>query len=93
MTVAKLYFECHITLLPKHEEVATPISAKHKFKTSKIAGDEVLGDDVFFYCTSHSKYYEDLKNRMDSLTRELNDAGVPHLRRKIEHVVFDERAQ
>jgi hypothetical protein len=85
-------FECHVTLPPPKSYgdrlILEDIARKHKFKTSYIVGDPVLGDAKFFYCTSHDITFESLKDRMDRLVADL---PRPILRRKIEQVVFDER--
>ena len=82
------HFECHVTLHPSHAEVIEPIAKKHGFKTSQIVGDEVLGDKKYFYCTASGLNYDALLGRMDDLVK---DFPVPHLRRKIEEVVYDVR--
>lgn len=82
------YFECHVTLMPEHEKAVTPVAKKHGFKTSRIDGDPLLGDKVYFYCTASGLQYDSLLERMNSLVADL---PVPHLRRKIESVVLDIR--
>ena len=84
----KEYYECHVTLLPKHQKKVEPLAKKHKFKTSLLVGDEVMGDAKFLYCTSHGKSYDELYGRMEKLVEDL--PGMV-LRKKIEHVILDER--
>lgn len=90
----KLY-ECHITLPPP----ATPeerarledMARNYRFKTSQIDGDPQLGAHVFFYLTGHDSDFNSMKGRMDDLALRVASAGVKVLRRKIEHIVYDER--
>lgn len=82
------YFECHVTLLPDNREKVEPIAKKHKFKTSILVGDEVMGDERLLYCTSHDRTFESMKARMEALISEL---PPPILRKKIEHILLDER--
>lgn len=70
--------------LPKVE----PVAKKHKFKTSVLVGDEVMGDAKLLYCTSHGKDFVELNRRMEALIKDL--PGLP-MRKKIEHVVLDVR--
>lgn len=84
-----MYYECHITSRSSEVSKIEPLAKKHRFKTSEIARDPVMGDDVFFYCTSHGKDYADLYYRMRKLSDEMKQQEIPVLRLKIEHVVFD----
>lgn len=82
----------HITLRPQYKEQAEQIAKQFKFKTSQIAGDQVLGDDVFLYITGKDISLVDMAMRMDKATDELKRLEVPVIRRKIEHILLDERA-
>lgn len=85
------YYECHITLQPDYKEFIEPIAVKHKFKTSVLKGDEIMGDDTLMYCTCHDKSFETISVRMDNLINDFQICDIPILRKKIEHVVLDER--
>lgn len=71
--------------------IATAVSLVRNWKTSEIARDPVLGDDVFFYLTQHSKDLQSLQRDMEQLVRHLQSAGVTVLREKIEVIIHDIR--
>ena len=85
------YYEMHITLRPQYKEEAEQVAQKFNFKTSQIAGDQILGDDAFLYITGKDVSLVDMMIRMEKSTEELLGLDVPIIRRKIEHVIFDER--
>lgn len=85
-------FECHITLAPEHNTPFVQSLAKfHKFKTSLLVGDEELGDAKHLYITSHDYTYQRMELRMDDLVYSLSVACIPIRRKKIEHILLDER--
>lgn len=85
-------FECHITLVPKEDpewlKIIEDHAERHKFKTSFITGDPLLGKMKYFYLTAHDTTYNGLKERMDHIVE-----GLPQLpiRLKIEQILFDKR--
>ena len=85
------YYECHVTLDSQHKAKVEVIAASVGFKVSALKGDEFLGDDVKIYCTSHARDKETMVQKLTNLTAALNEARVPYIRRKIEHIIFDER--
>lgn len=84
-------FECHITMKPEHEAAAAKIGKKFGFKSSKIAGDEIMGDGTFFYLTKTDVVYETIKKDMHACAATLRVNKVPYLREKIELVLYDHR--
>lgn len=86
-----MYHECHITLDPAYEAMANQLAPHFGFKTSKIVGDEVLGDKVWLYCTKSSPNRRDLYIDMVALSTALESANAPWIRRKIEAILIDER--
>lgn len=88
-----MYYECHVTLPPKDRELVDSIAKFHRFKTSSLVGDEIMGDDKLLYCTSHSKTYDELSQRMDALVENLTENGVEILREKIEHIIYDTKVR
>lgn len=85
------YYECHITLEARYKEQVEPIAKECGFKVSALKGDEFLGDDIKIYLTSHAKEEMPMRGKMASMTAGLWNAKIPYIRRKIEHIIFDER--
>lgn len=87
------YFECHITLAPVYTDYPglEELSGKHLFKVSRITGDDVLGDKRFVYLTAKHVDEDALRLQMADMTGVLRANDIPYLRRKIEHILFDER--
>ncbi len=81
-------YECHVTLLPQYEKDVEGVARQHKFHMSVLMGDPELGEHKYLYCTSHDSTFDGMKGRMEALVAALH---VPHIRRKIEHIVLDER--
>lgn len=85
-------FECHVTLAPEHgTEIVTKMAERLRFKTSFLVGDDMLGAGKHFYCTSHDYTFARMQGRMEELIKYLADHGVPIKRKKIEHILLDER--
>lgn len=84
-------FECHVTLDPADAGIGEALAKVHKFKTSEIARDEVMGDKNWFYCTKSHKDFSKLRDAMNNLVVALKIAGVYVHRTKIEHIVWDWR--
>jgi hypothetical protein len=85
------YYECHITLDKEYAEAVGATAEKHGFKVSALKGDEFMGDDIKIYLTSHAKTQPKMLERMGAVTKELEVAKIPYIRRKIEHIILDER--
>jgi len=88
------YYECHITLEGNSNEIKTHVE-ELKWKFSSISGDIILGDGVKCYATRHfntklsfTKVFEKL---MDT-AYELENKGIKVIRRKVEHVLYDDRS-
>ena len=85
-------FECHVTLVPSEDpswvETIEAIAKQHKFKTSFITGDPVLGKSKYFYLTAHDATYAHLFERMNNVVASLPTKPV---RLKIEQIVYDVR--
>lgn len=91
-----MLYECHITTppppLPADRIYLEGLAKQHKFKTSQIDGDPLLGDKVYFYFTGHDDDLERMMVRMNALSKDIQDlARVRVIRRKIEQIVLDER--
>jgi hypothetical protein len=85
------YFECHITLEPQYRAAVEPLAKEQGFKVSSLVGDEFVGDDLKVYCTTHAKTETKIRTKMAGLTGALTAHNIPFLRRKIEHIIYDER--
>ncbi len=95
----KQYFECHITIEPVFDEklvLFTNIASNQGFRVAKLlmqkdrtgTGERSTKDS---FCTGHAKTYEEIELRMKNLTTLLQEAGFDVWRRKIEHVIYDEK--
>lgn len=82
-------YECHITVSVAHADIATDVAKLFGWKTSEIARDPLLGDDTFFYLTKHDRSGVKLRTNMEVAAMQLEARGVPVLRQKIEHIIFD----
>jgi hypothetical protein len=76
-------YECHVTTRVKYAPQAQQIADERGWKTSEIARDPLLGDDVYYYLTKHSPDAIGLHSDMDGVSTLLQEAGCEVLRRKI----------
>lgn len=87
----KQYYECHITMVGKPEEIK-PIVESLGWKFSCIDGDIVLGDGVKCYATMHytiRKSVEEVHHLLGMALLSINLLGINTLRSKIEKVIYD----
>lgn len=84
-------FEVHITCRLSQATAAAAIAKELHWKTSEIARDPLLGNDTYFYLTTHGKDLSDTMGRMVRATVELKTAGVEVIREKIEVIIYDVR--
>ena len=82
-------FECHITCYTSQADKASAVAKTLHWKTSEIARDPVLGNDTYFYLTSHSNDLTHMMDRMKTATKTLQDFGVQIVREKIEVIIHD----
>jgi hypothetical protein len=87
------YYECHITVSKPTSltslSVLKEIGLTYGWKTSSIDGDPLLGEQIFFYFTIHSKSYDDIFSKMEALSVHLHSLEFTVLRKKIEQIVYD----
>ena len=88
-TRTKPIYECHVTFVddPYIKVAVTPIADIQNWKTSRIAGDPVLGDKTFFYATKHSNDYKSLKSDLKKFVSCFDKSRI--VREKIEMIVYD----
>lgn len=97
MNATHSYYECHVTFLP------APTTKQHiiehledrGWRFSAIDGDIVEGAGVKWYATRHYNIdmpHEAVMQRLFALADWLTAAGVEVTRRKIEHVIYDDRS-
>lgn len=84
-------YEIHITCLTSQSAKATKIAKEFHWKTSEIARDPVLGNDTYFYLTTHADTLDTAYLRMQQAVDALYCTNVTVLREKIEHIVHDYR--
>lgn len=92
------YYECHVTLICgcpfSSDELKKKIEA-YGWRFSRIDGDIVEGDGVKCYATRHFKSYlpvSTVVNAVISLAALLSACGYTVTRRKVEHVIYDDRS-
>ena len=88
-----MLFECHITIAREHHDAATAIAAEHHWKQSKIDGDPILGNRTFAYLTKHGSEYQRIYEQMKLTVGDLQRAGIPALREKIELIMHDTKTR
>jgi hypothetical protein len=86
-------YECHITLSVKDAVLASKLAKDFHWKTSEIARDPVLGDDTYYYLTSHHTNYTDMFVRLRTMVQNLEINNINVIREKIEHIVYDTKAK
>jgi hypothetical protein len=94
-----MYYECHITIEPvfgERLEQFAMLCAGRQFKPAKLlmqkrAQDTPERSARDSFCTGHAQELDAIQSRMIGLTDDLVTAGFQVWRRKIEHVVYDER--
>lgn len=82
-------FECHITGRVKDAEVLELIARAEHWKTSEIKRDPVLGDDSYFYLTSHDTDLNRMMGRMNAVTAAMHNTSCEVVREKIEVIIYD----
>ena len=82
-------YECHVTTTVAYSVAAGELAQQMGWKTSQIERDPLLGDDTFFYLTTHSTTQNSIMVLMAELTDEMRRAEIPVLRAKVEHIVYD----
>ena len=86
-------YECHITLSVKDAEIAAKLAKEHHWKTSEIARDPVLGNNTYYYLTSHHSNYTDMFIHLRNMVEQLTFNKINVIREKIEHIVYDTKAK
>ena len=83
-------YEAHMTFDREHAEAVREAGEHYGMCFSVITGCPLLGQGTYCYLTSYHKDYPVfLKNDMDRIKVLLEAKGVPTLRSKIEHIVYD----
>jgi len=82
-------YECHVTTTVAHADAAEALAQEFGWKTSQIQRDPLLGDDTFFYLTKHNADFLTLYQQMTLLVLRMTSDGLPVLREKIEHIIYD----
>lgn len=93
------YYECHITIEPVFDQrlaLFEETCAPYKFRVAKLLmqkkpSEEGEPSKKDSFCTGHGLDFEDIHERMMTLSAELTKLGYAVWRRKIEHVIFDEK--
>jgi hypothetical protein len=83
------HYECHITTRTPFAVASTEIAKELHWKTSEIARDPVLGNDTYFYLTTHDTDLGRMLGRMQTCVARMKEAGVEVVREKIEEIIHD----
>lgn len=59
-----MLYESHITLSIKDAVLAQRVADEYRWKTSQIARDITLGEDTYFYLTTHSPKEDIIRTRL-----------------------------
>lgn len=88
-----MLFECHITISPIYAFIAEGIAKEQHWKTSEIARDPVLGQESYFYLTTHANDWQVMFERMQQCSCALKLNGIPVIREKIEMILHDTKVK
>src|SRR6185369_9095163 len=95
---SKLYFECHVTIDPlngKRLKLFTEICKPLNFRVADLVMIKSNGKDKpsdrDSFCTSRSKDFNDLNDRMVSLITECKKNSIKVRRYKIEDTILDSK--
>jgi hypothetical protein len=92
-----MYYESHHTFDIckdiKLRGILRNIAEDIGMKASMIDGDPLLGDKVYGYITTPTDTLDLMYKKWGKLESRLEYEGIPWIRRKIEHVIVDERKE
>lgn len=94
MTIAKHYYEAHVTLDPVfgfQRDRADRIATECKFKLAKLFMVKGIAHDGDTFLTAHGKELWEIKARTEDVVHALRGAGFVVRRYKIEDTVLDSR--
>ena len=81
--------ECHITCWVSQAKLAQSVADEDGWKTSEIHRDISLGNDVYFYLTTHHPNLMKMFEKMNATSAKLKAKGVDVVREKIELIIYD----
>lgn len=88
-----MLYESHITVSIKDAELAQRVADAQNWKTSEIKRDITLGDNSYFYLTTHSPDIRLMFRRLEQASASLSAVGVNVIREKIELIVHDTKVR
>ena len=81
-------FEAHITFDKQYAEQVKSATVPG-WKFSQIDSDPILGPGSKCYLTHYDKNDSKLLESMTKVANSLNVSGIPHLRLKVERIIYD----
>lgn len=84
-----MLYESHITVSIKDAELAQKVADEQNWKTSEIKRDITLGDNSYFYLTTHCPEIRLMFSRLNRATDMLKFYKINVIREKIELIIHD----
>jgi hypothetical protein len=83
--------ETHVTIRVADAPVGVAVAKNLNWKTSEIKRDPILGDNSYFYLTSHGNDFGEVWLRLLQVVEHLQKGGATVLRTKIELIIHDSK--
>lgn len=88
-----MLYESHITVSITDAVFAQKVADAQNWKTSEIKRDITLGDNSYFYLTTHCPEIRLMFRRLNDATEMLKFYGIKVIREKIELIIHDTKVR
>lgn len=82
-------FEAHMTFSSDYASVVQQVGERGGWSFSQIDGDPILGAGHKCYLTKHLDNGPKLLIEMNNLANAFTFSGIPHIRLKVERIMYD----